>query len=222
MIREIEETESTNSYVLEHASELDDWDIVIARRQSGGRGRNGHAWMSPEGGLWMSIVLKGEHFPQLPLLAGLAVADVLMEMGLNPCCLKWPNDVLVKEKKIAGILVERKRDVSAVGIGLNCNFHAEELGELAESSTTVLDEIGMEKNIALVAEAIAGSLRDMVERSDRLPLWRFLSCTLGRRVRIESTETFEGIAEDIDESGALLVRTDDGVKKVISGDCIHL
>ena len=213
----LKEAKSTNSYVLEHADELGEWEVVLADREH----KNTGGQAIPEGVLHMSVLINGETRPYISQVAAVAVADVLIYMGLSPC-LKWPSDVIVKGKRIARISVDRRNELSAVGIELNCNFHAEELGELADGITTVLDETGMEKNIELVAEAIANSLQAMIERSDALALWRFLSCTLGRRVRIESTESFEGIAEDIDESGALLVRTDDGVKRVISGDCIHL
>ena len=211
----LKEPESTNSYVLEHADELSDWEVVVSDALTSATDGDSHS----EGTLRMSILVREGNSPHIHLIASLSVADVLIYMGLSPC-LKWPGDVLVKGKRIASISVDRRDDVAAVGISLNCNFHADELE--GEGITTILDETGMEKNMELVADAIGRSLKDMVERSDALPLWRFLSCTLGRRVRIESTETFEGIAEDIDESGALLVRTDEGVKRVVSGDCTHL
>ncbi len=214
---ELKETESTNSYVLEHADELREWEIVMAETQSSDNGGE----IYPVGGLWMSVLLMEEQGLRTVLTGALAVADVLIYAGLSPC-LKWPNEVLVHEKRIASIRLDKKGDIAALGIYINSNFHAAELGENTHSSTTLLDELGMEKDLYMLAEAILQSLKRIMERSDALPLWRFLSCNLGKRVRVEDGEVLEGVAEDIDDEGALLLRTDAGLKRLSSGRCTPL
>lgn len=106
------------------AARLDAWHVVVARRQSHGRGRHGRAWVSGEGGVWVSAVLPtpgpAEPWSVLPLVAGWALREMLRTFGLTSARLRWPNDVMVGRAKLAGILVERFRaDTAVVGFGLN-------------------------------------------------------------------------------------------------------
>ncbi len=221
---ELDEVESTNSYVMEHASDMKEWEITIARRQTGGRGRKGHTWKSPEGGLWMTVFLKDTDASLLPLSAGVAVAESIMDLGIRTC-LKWPNDLLVGNKKIAGILVEKKGTNIALGIGINANFHTDELPtDIRERSTTILDETGHSVDIRQLATDIRNRLVEVLAMHDMgLSIWKDLSCTLGRRVEITSaSRKIKGLALDVDKNGALLVRTEKGIIRVLAGDCRHI
>lgn len=110
---------STMDWVREHA--LDDWHGVVATTQSGGRGRLGRQWESPAGNLYFSFLLKSVTTPLLPLALALAVHDTVRSVvGTAPdMAVKWPNDVLVDNKKVAGILIEAHADAQIVGIGMN-------------------------------------------------------------------------------------------------------
>lgn len=119
-LHDCEEIASTNDF----ARDLGPWEAVRARRQSGARGRHGRKWESGEGGLWISAVLPLEPpdagWAAFPLAAGLAVVSMLRGLGVSGARLRWPNDVLIGQRKICGILMEKfHTDRVVVGIGLN-------------------------------------------------------------------------------------------------------
>lgn len=131
-----EETASTNSA----AAPLPPFHALRARVQTGGRGRTGRAWVSDEGGLWLSAVLPcpGDRarWSVLPLAAGWAIIGALKELGAAGLRLRWPNDIMAGPRKLAGILVERyARDTAVVGIGMNV-FNTPETADPALSGTT--------------------------------------------------------------------------------------
>jgi BirA family biotin operon repressor/biotin-[acetyl-CoA-carboxylase] ligase len=169
------------------------------------------------------------------MTCGCAVAKTLTKYQVD-AKIKWPNDVLISGKKICGILTEMRTQEGNIqyiilGIGINLNFELGELPEdIREQSTTLRIETG--KDISQMK-----FLQELFKEMDRLyemiksgnfkvilNTWRELNDTLGRQVKIiTQTEEIEGIAEDVDESGALLVRTDGKkIKKIIAGDCIHM
>jgi len=214
--------------------------IVVAKKQTAGRGRKGRSWLSPVGGLYFSIVLKPrlsvETAPLLGLLSGCAVARSLGSLGLEKVALKWPNDVLIDEKKIAGILCEvvTMEDGSAgiiVGIGVNqnCPIARMPVG-LQWPTTSVVDEIGKETSFESLLCSITNEIDKLLQTvesessfADALNEWRKLSSTIGAKVRIhEDGKTIFGLARNIDTNGALLVETDEGLRTVIEGDVSHL
>ncbi|MGA0111279.1 MAG: biotin--[acetyl-CoA-carboxylase] ligase [Chthoniobacterales bacterium] len=142
-LHECAELGSTNDY----ARELDAWEAVRARRQTGARGRHGRKWESGEGGLWLSAVLPldppDRGWPAFPLAAGLAVVSTLRGLGLTGARLRWPNDVLVGPKKICGILMERfTAGRVVVGLGLNVtNNPAASDPDLATIATSLAAEL---------------------------------------------------------------------------------
>lgn len=222
------EVNSTNDYAREIAEEVPEGTVVVAKRQTSGRGRNGRNWASPEGGLWMTAILKPmaspEHVPKLVFVGALAVVDTLAKYGI-PAELKWPNDVLVDGKKIAGILSECKlHHFALLGIGLNVNNDIPE--ELKGTAVSIKDLLGREVNLDEVLQRVLRALSYWYSlfRSGRhyeiLDAVRRRSAVIGRRVRIlENGEVMlEGVALDVDESGALLVETEGGVQRVIYGD----
>lgn len=189
---------------------------VVAYEQKRGRGRLERSWISPAGGLYISLVLK-EH-DLLPVLVAVAVAKALRNMGIQ-ATIKWPNDILVSGKKIAGILIELDLGYGIVGIGLN-------ITETPLASATSIMAIG-EQNVT--RDTVMNAILDQIvllenEGDDRL-LWHFwnLSDTLGRTVRIERLhDSVEGVAVNFDARGALIIETEDAMTTVTYGDCIHL
>lgn len=202
---------------------------VLARTQTAGRGRLGRRWVSPPGGLWLSVVLRPIAAPhEIPRLA-LAVG-VACSRAVEKCCalrlgLRWPNDLVVEGKKVGGILLEAGPEVRWVvaGIGINVQVPAELLPEGAGSlrdaikqpvdRTALLQAVLME--LELVYEVFRGG-----DWATLLGWWRQRSTTLGRRVRVYvSSGTYEGMAEDVDEDGALVLRLADGRRKrIVVGD----
>lgn len=231
--------ESTSQTLRELAQDGEsEGTVVVAEEQRAGRGRLGRGWSSPKGGLWFSVLLRPHvaphEAPKLTLMAGIAVVQALKKHLHLESRLKWPNDVLVQGKKLCGILAESRSSATLefviLGIGINANFLVsalpEELRKTAISVREVLrkpvDRMAMMRAILNELEAgytafCAGDTGAIVAR------WKELSETLGRKVRVETgTGIVEGVAEDVDERGALVVRTPEGPVTVDAGDCIHL
>jgi BirA family biotin operon repressor/biotin-[acetyl-CoA-carboxylase] ligase len=213
--------------------------IVLSEVQKTGKGRLSRQWLSPNGGLWMSIVLRPKISPaQAPfvtLLAGCALASAIQDMDVK-ARIKWPNDILIGGKKVCGILTEMDAEMQMVnhiiiGIGMNVNNPLSKFPNgLRDTVTTLKEETGKKVDRPKLLLGILGSLKTNLElmetsqgRKKVLERWRKLSDTLGRHVRVEMVDgSVEGTAKDVDEEGALLVETGKGVERVLSGDCVHL
>ena len=190
--------------------------LVTADEQSAGRGRQGRAWSAPpRSALLMSLVTR-RLAPTLPLAAAVAICDALP----TPCEIKWPNDIWLERRKLAGILVEgRPQDGWAVlGIGLNVTTESfpPELAEIATS----LRIAGVELDAETVLAAVLGSLDEWLEApaEDVLAAWSERDALRGQRVRWAAGE---GVAAGIDASGALVVETDEGRVALDAGE-VHL
>jgi BirA family biotin operon repressor/biotin-[acetyl-CoA-carboxylase] ligase len=228
--------DSTNSMAKKMASE---GTVVVAARQEDGKGRLDRKWLSPEGGLWFSVVLRPAINPaeasMVTLMAGVAVSEALREYGVNTE-IKWPNDILIGGKKVCGILTEMrtgngKVDFVVLGIGINVNLDIEELPEpVRESATSLKAETGRELDREVLLQNLLAGIGSTYEilrsgkKHEILEQWRKRSSTLGRSVRIETLkETVEGMALDVDDDGVLILETKDGNRcRFLAGDCIHL
>lgn len=191
---------------------------VLALEQTAGRGRLGRLWASPRGGMYLSVVLR----PPLPTdrwsLLGIAVAvgsaTGAESLAGAPITLKWPNDLLMDHRKVGGILVEAGPTSAVAGIGINA---AVPPGTLRPGAASLNVEL-----VPLVCEILRGVEHAMAmltaDAQAVLGQWRRRSATLGRHVRVVGREEVAGIAEDIDADGALLLRTAQGVRRVLAGD----
>lgn len=208
--------------------------VVSAGSQTEGRGRFERRWESPkDDGIYFSILLKpGSNIKNIEFITSafsLSVAKTIEEMsGLKPS-LKWPNDIFINSKKVAGILAEKKGEFLIAGIGLNLNTSSDSLGdEISKFATSLKIETGrlfdkesfmwrllenIEKNYVVLSEQKVPEL---------LEEYKEISRTLGGNVKIKVEDGFvEGKALDIDASGALLVEGPDGkIFKITSGDNI--
>ena len=202
--------------------------VVVAEAQTAGRGRRGRSWLDePGASLLTSIILRPRlepaRLPTLSLAAGVAVVEALERVtGLKPR-LKWPNDVLVDGRKLAGILLESRIGPSplvVLGIGVNLAqrvFPA----DLAERATSVRLATGRRVDADALLTALLESLdawRTRLETEGWAPIrerWRALTETLGRRVSIDGVQ---GIAVDVDEDGALIVAEGDVRRRVVAGE----
>ncbi len=228
--------ESTSDLAKELAEEgAAHGETVIAEAQTAGRGRRGRSWVSPPGrNVMFSVVLRPElppaRAPELTLVASVAICDALRQAGVA-AGIKWPNDILAGGRKIAGILTELAAEPDrvhwvVVGVGVNVNLRREELPEeLREVATSVLLERGEPAPRALFAAACLTALEAWVDAHAEqgfAPIraaWRERSVTLGREVLVRADgRDVTGTAEDIDEQGALLVRTPAGLERILAGD----
>ncbi|MFZ5818200.1 MAG: biotin--[acetyl-CoA-carboxylase] ligase [Bacillota bacterium] len=213
--------------------------LVIADEQTAGKGRLGRSWATPRGSaLAMSLLLRPDlppyHAPRITLAAAVAVCEAVREVTGLPAAIKWPNDLQIAGRKFCGILTEMEAELDRVafvvlGIGLNVHLKREELDpSFRESATSLAIEGAAGVRRAALVQAILARLEpvyhDLTEgRFDRvLDRWRALSATLGQPVRVLdlSGETrLEGVAEAVDEEGALLVRAGSGeLHRVVSGE----
>jgi BirA family biotin operon repressor/biotin-[acetyl-CoA-carboxylase] ligase len=231
----LQEVDSTNTWAIKEALKgAEEGEVFLAEAQTQGKGRMGRKWFSPKGkNIYLSLILKPQMPPQrVPLLslgASLALAYVLEKLGLEPE-LKWPNDVLLRGKKVCGILSEAYAEADKVnfvvlGIGLNVNAKKEDFPEeLRDSATSLLIETGKEfsrnhlvKEILQELEGVYFLLKE--NPGEVLSKWCSYAKVEGKMVEVESFgELIEGVAEGIDEEGALLVKTERGIKRVVAGD----
>jgi BirA family biotin operon repressor/biotin-[acetyl-CoA-carboxylase] ligase len=219
-VRWFESIDSTNRYLLQCASEgAAEGVVAVADEQSAGRGRLGRTWIAPAGSaLLVSVLLR----PNLPverthlvtLAAGLAALDAFSVLTEVRAGLKWPNDVVVDDRKLAGILAEAD-GAGAVVVGMGCNVRPDALPtDLVAIATAVsVDRSALLGEWLRAYDARLAAIDDVVgDAVDR-------SATLGRRVRVElAHETFEGTATALTEEGFLVV---DG-RVVSAGDVVHL
>ena len=236
----VSEVDSTNSLAKTLAQQgAQEGTVVIAETQKRGRGRFERQWESPKGGLYLSIVLRPttpvEKTSVLPLITALAVSQTMSTFHLT-AMIKWPNDVLVNKKKIAGILLESELEGSqisyiVVGIGINLNIDLNQISlELRNRTTSLKQETHSTADIQKFLKIFFQQFQKYYElfsreQYDQLLLeWKHHSDTLGKAVKVvTSQETFEGVAIDIDSSGFLIVKKQNGsLKKIMSGDCLYL
>ncbi len=201
---------------------------VIAEGQTGGRGRRGRRWQSPAGGLWLSVVLRptleAEQWPLVGFSASIGAAAAVEDATGVAVALKWPNDLMASGRKLGGVLVEAHGGAAVVGIGINANFSPGDLPpEISAHAVSLLELLGHPVDLAgLVGSVLTQFERyyDLLQRDPDalLAQWRLRDVTAGRVVSITGAHTLEGLAEGVDGSGGLLVRTAAGVQRVAAGD----
>lgn len=233
-------TASTNEELKSLAAEgAAEGTVVVARRQVEGKGRIGKRWESPEGGLYLSVLLRPRMAPteaqKMTLLAGLAVARALRGLGVD-ARIKWSNDVVIDGKKVCGVLTEMSAEENAVdyiviGIGINANTDPGELPEeIRDDSAILRDELGGEIDLRELAASLLEEFDELYVGTqdgnfeEVLTGWKELSETLGREVLIETRrDRFVGYAVGLSRDGALVVELPDGdFRRVTGGLCRHL
>jgi len=207
--------------------------IVIAESQTHGRGRLGREWISPKGGIYFTLILRPKispmYAPRLNLMASIAVARVIRSCYGLKAELKWPNDVLIRGKKVCGILAEMGAETDVInfvnlGIGINANTS---VSQYEKRATSLKEELGKEISRKEFLNSVLKEIDEdqvLLTNGDLLGEWRNLSATLGRDVRIITPGgEIVGQAIDIDTNGALILKSEDGsLNSAIAGDCIYL
>jgi BirA family biotin operon repressor/biotin-[acetyl-CoA-carboxylase] ligase len=233
----VQRTGSTNADLLARGGP--EGQVLVAEEQTAGRGRMGRSWVSkPGASLTFSVLLRPASVPParrgwLPLLTGVAVATAVRSVAAVPATLKWPNDVLVGDRKLAGILAEQSGEAVVIGIGVNVATAADALpvSPTGLQATSLLVEGADVARDVLLTEVLRQLehyyLRfrsDPGERSGVLAAYRTLCATLGRQVRVElpGDRSLAGVAEDVDADGRLLVRAADTTTPISAGDVIHV
>ncbi len=200
---------------------------VVADEQTAGIGRHGHSWHSePRAGLYVSVVLRmPETSPILTLALGLATVDAIRSTSGVVCDLRWPNDVLVSDKKVAGILVQMADSAAIAGIGINVN-HLAFPPELAALATSLRIQAGREFDREILLESLLAAIDDCCEilrsggNASLLKMFSTASSyASGKRVKVDlGGRTIEGITVGLDDGGFLRVRLPDGtVETILAG-----
>ena len=237
-IRVFEETNSTNDIVEKLARDgVKEGVVVFAEAQTRGRGRLGRKWLSPpRRGLWLSVLLRPDLRPQaatqLTVVAATALCRAIRSQTDLAPQVKWPNDILINGRKVAGVLTELSAELDHIkhltlGIGLDVNLSAAEFpAELKKIATSLKIESGRHLNRLELGAALLRELDADYERIRRgrfeavADEWEANCVTLGQRVRIHiGNREIAGRAESLDDDGALLLRTDHGhLERIIGGD----
>ncbi len=234
-----EEVSSTNAWLLERGESCAHGETARALRQSAGRGRHGRSWVtSPGAGLAFSVVLRPSHCPIPPAcqgaVAALALAICFEAYGLTPR-LKWPNDVLLAGRKLAGILGESSSDapdVIVVGVGCNLNEQAEDFSAagLAETAISLALAAGRSYDPDAVFNDILRTWRTVVERVAREGTvrlareWQRRDALAGRQLTVDlGGQTLSGLALGVDADLGLRLRDDAGVERSLrSGEVLKI
>ena len=205
--------------------------VVVAGEQTVGRGRMKRTWLSPEGNVALSVILYPSVvcLPSLIMVASLAVVHSIEEVSGLRSQVKWPNDVLVKGRKVSGILIEssvrgKVVDYAIIGIGINANLRLSDFPELQPFVTSLSDELGKDvpplNIIRRLLVEIERLYLTLPEGESIYEEWRDSLVTLGKKVRVKSGKTIdEGIAESVTRDGGLLLRHSDGsLTKIVAGE----
>lgn len=207
---------------------------VLARQQTAGRGRMGRSFLSPEGGLYLSVILRpqvpaAELLHLTPVLAVSACDAVEEVCGVRPG-VKWINDLVLEKKKLAGILTELSIradgsvDYAVCGIGMNCNAPDSAFSpDVRELATSLLAQTGRETDVVCLAEKlrqrwVQACDTAIISKTEHMDRYRRDCVTLGRQVRVLGKEPYEATALDVDDDGALVVETGGQMRRVQSGE----
>lgn len=209
--------------------------IVVANKQTAGRGRLDRTWLSPDRNLAMSIVLRPSlsDLPKLIMVTSVAVVRAINEItGIKPR-IKWPNDVMIKGKKVCGILIENevkgeRISFSVVGIGINVNLNPSAIPEISIMATSLSQELGREVPRAELACAVLSELEKLyLQAQSSISVyeeWQEHMETLGKLIKVKFGESIEqGKAESVTETGNLILRHSDGrTSEILAGDVTTL
>lgn len=227
---------STNTVAMEMADQgAAEGTVVLAEQQSGGKGRLGRSWISPPGNLYLSVVLRPpiptHKAPLLTLLGAAALCAAVRRHLRLPAGIKWPNDILLNGRKVAGILTEMSAEPDRVrhvvlGIGVNANMDLSLLPpDIRDASTTLAAAFGRKIDRTALLKQLFAELAERYRRFLRDPAavltdWRDLNVTLGNEVRVQAPDgSFAGRAENIDDDGRLIIRLPQGSSRAVaSGD----
>lgn len=231
---------STNSALLERAGPRNGAsEVLLAEYQTEGRGRRGRAWLAPPGGAiclslsWMFCEVPPD-LGALGLVIGVCALRALEALGVRGAALKWPNDLLLEERKLGGVLIDLRAESAGpayvvIGIGLNVALGDEVLRRIAATGLPAADLASAgprarrrnQLAAGLITECVRGLAR--FEREGLKPFieeWRSADALRGRPVDVKAVEgtTSRGLARGIDVHGALMVETPQGIRRFISGD----
>lgn len=226
--------DSTNQYLQDRISQLRSGDACVAEYQQAGRGRRGRRWFSPFGSnLYLSMYWKLDQGPAaamgLSLVIGIVMAEVMQRLGAQDVRVKWPNDLYLKDRKLAGILVEltgKTGDAAHLVIGAGINLRMREpAADVINQGWINLQEAGIELDRNELTVTLLKELREALRKFEQeglasfIPRWRNLDNFIDRPVKLLiGDKEIHGIERGIDQQGALLLELDGEIKTFIGGE----
>ena len=236
--------ESTQNQALKIANDLtDEGTIIVAEKQTGGKGRSGRKWISPKGGIWFSIILYPKfdisNTTLFPIASSLALSIAIQKTCKISTELKWPNDITIKGKKLAGMLIDASFESNKIenlilGVGINFSVNIKEIERVLKKTPNYygISSLNEQKNKSKPLELIQSFLVELEKVYEKLNNnqtkeiileWTKRSSTIGEKVEIETHNgKIKGEAIKIDEDGSLIINSNGKKNKVIAGDIIHL
>ncbi len=236
--------DSTQNQALKMADDpANNGTVILASKQTGGKGRAGRKWVSPKGGIWLSIILQPKFDISIttlfPIASALALSNALEKtLKISPE-LKWPNDLTIKGKKIAGMLVDASLESNRIenivlGVGINFDIDVKQIEKILKGSpnfygvTSLCEQKNKVKPIQLVQtffvelEKIC-DLLNTKQTKKIISEWTKRSSTIGKKVELDTRDgRIKGKAIKIDDDGALLVSDNNKIIRIIAGDIIHV
>jgi len=236
--------DSTQNQALKMADEpANNGTVIIAAKQTGGKGRSGRKWISPKGGIWLSIILQPKFDISIttlfPIASALALSNALEKtLKISPE-LKWPNDLTIKGKKIAGMLVDVSLESNRIenmvlGVGINFDVDTKQIEKTLKGSSNFYGVASLSeqkkkiKPIQLVQTFLVEleKIYDLLNTKQTKKIiseWTKRSSTIGKNVVLDTRDgKIKGKALKIDEDGALVVSDNGKINRIIAGDIIHL
>jgi len=210
-----DEISSTQVYAKEQAKLGIKDEVYITKNQTGGIGRNGHTWFASEGGLYFSFIT--DNYNDIyTLTVGVAVYKALEELYGIKTQIKWPNDILLNNKKIAGIICEKVKNVIIVGIGINTNFDKEKLKDLVNIATTLKSECKFEIDNDILLDKIIKNINELKNPKEILATFRNNMSFINEK-RFIGQLNKEAVIKGIDDLGYLIVSDGNVEYKIIGG-----
>ncbi|HEC82011.1 MAG TPA: biotin--[acetyl-CoA-carboxylase] ligase [Thermoplasmatales archaeon] len=226
---------STNLYAKELINKgAEEGTVVVADTQTKGKGRKNREWFSPSGGLWFSVILYPEKLQPnksmlLTMAASIAVVEAIKTVTETESKIKWPNDVLINNKKVCGILTELDAELdkinhAIIGIGINVNNELKK--DLKEKATTLRNEVGTKvprvKLLKTILKHLDENYAELLKGKNDVvrKKWIQYSKIVGKKITVKDENTvIKGVVEKVDEEGYLILQTKEGKKtRILSGD----
>ena len=236
--------DSTQNQALKMAEESEaEGTIIIAEKQTNGKGRSGREWVSPKGGIWFSIILYPKfnisNITLFPIASSLALCYAIEKTCNVSAELKWPNDLTIKGKKLAGMLVDASLESNKIenlvlGVGINFNVNIKEIEKVLKKTPNYygVSSLNEQKNKITSKKLIQSFLVELEKMYEDLNNnkikkiigeWTKRSSTIGEKVEINTgNKKIKGIATKIDYDGGLIITNNGKSNKVIAGDVVHL
>jgi BirA family biotin operon repressor/biotin-[acetyl-CoA-carboxylase] ligase len=236
--------DSTQTEALKIANESNkEGIIIIAEKQTGGKGRSGRKWISPKGGIWFSIILHPKfdisNITLFPIASSLALSNAIEKTCKITTELKWPNDLTIKGKKLAGMLVDASLESNKIenlvlGVGINFEVNSKEIEKVLKNTPNFygVSSLSEQKNKIKPIQLIQSFLLELEkiyeqlnnnQRKKIISKWTKRSSTIGKKIEVETHQgKVKGDAIKIDDDGGLVVKDEEKTSKIFAGDIIHL